>query len=130
MTRGNDATWQRKIPIKFLKAVIEQQPQPLCESSYTDYDSCENVVSSNNAKKYFKHFLIDKIPNSYNNRIFFLIFSRNNNDLYEYNSEESNIDKINGEFSNIEEKRGYSRAGCDCQLFVRLSCSVLIIFKI
>lgn len=54
MTRGNDATWQRKIPIKFLKAVIDQQP--LCESSYTDYDSCENFVTSNNAKKYFKTF--------------------------------------------------------------------------
>lgn len=54
MTRGNDATWQRKIPIKFLKAVIDQQP--LCESSYTDYDSCENFVTSNNAKKYFKAF--------------------------------------------------------------------------
>lgn len=72
-------------------------------------------------KSILKHFLIDKIQNSYNKRIFFSIFSRNNNELYEYNSEESNIDKINGEVSNIEEKRGYSRAGCDCQLSVRLS---------
>lgn len=40
------------------------------------------------------------------------------NDMYEYNSEEVNMEKIVGEIMPIEEKRSHSRAGCDCQLSV------------
>lgn len=38
--------------------------------------------------------------------------------MYEYNSEEINIEKIIGEIVPIEDKRSTSRAGCDCQLSV------------
>lgn len=49
LTKAKDDIWQRKIPIKFLKAVMEQPT--LCESGYADYDSCENAVSTNSAKR-------------------------------------------------------------------------------
>lgn len=47
----------------------------------------------------------------------FLFFSRPLLDVYEYNSEESNVDKVFREIV-TEEKRSHSRAGCDCQLSV------------
>lgn len=51
-------------------------------------------------------------------KLFFRNFSRAINDLYEYNSEEINVDKIVGDITPVEEKRSHSRAGCDCQLSV------------
>lgn len=38
--------------------------------------------------------------------------------MYEYNSDESNVDKVFREIVTTEEKRSHSRAGCDCQLSV------------
>ncbi|XP_055303634.1 uncharacterized protein LOC129569135 isoform X4 [Sitodiplosis mosellana] len=93
ITKAKDEIWQRKIPIKFLRAVMEQPN--LCESAYADYDSCENAVSTNSVK------------------------SRSTDDVYEFNSEEVNIEKIIGDFMPVEEKpekRSHLRAGCDCQL--------------
>lgn len=49
VTKAKNDIWQRKIPIKFLKAFMDQPS--LCESGYADYDSCENVVSTNSAKR-------------------------------------------------------------------------------
>lgn len=48
--KAEDEIWQQKIPIKFLRAVMEQST--LCESGYADYDSCENAVSSNSVKRF------------------------------------------------------------------------------
>lgn len=48
---------------------------------------------------------------------FALFFSRPQLDVYEYNSEETNVDKVFREIV-TEEKRSHSRAGCDCQLSV------------
>lgn len=45
--------------------------------------------------------------------------SRPSLDVYEYNSEETNVDKVFREIV-TEEKRSHSRAGCDCQLSVSL----------
>lgn len=46
--------------------------------------------------------------------------------MYEYNSEEVNIEKIIGDFAPqpIEVKRSHSRAGCDCQLSVSVRFSL------
>ncbi|XP_031629022.1 uncharacterized protein LOC116344549 [Contarinia nasturtii] len=90
LTKAKDDIWQGKIPIKFLKAVMEQPT--LCESGYSDYESCENAMMINSAK------------------------SRSANDAYEYNSDEVNIEKIIEDLAPSEEKRSNSRAGCDCQL--------------
>lgn len=48
-TRANEDEWQRKIPIKFLKAVMKQPT--LCESGHGDYESCENTMTTNSAKR-------------------------------------------------------------------------------
>lgn len=52
---------------------------------------------------------------------FFSVFiSRGLNDLYEYNTGESNVDKSVDDIIDVEEKRSH-RAGCECQLSVRSS---------
>lgn len=38
--------------------------------------------------------------------------------MYEYNSDEVNMEKNAGEMMPVEEKRSHSGAGCDCQLSV------------
>lgn len=52
LTKAKDDIWQRNIPLKFLKAVMDQPT--LCESGYVDYDSCENAVPTNSAKRCVK----------------------------------------------------------------------------
>lgn len=52
LTKAKDDTWQRTIPIKFLKAVMEQPT--LCETGYADYDSCENTVTTNSVKRLWR----------------------------------------------------------------------------
>lgn len=52
------------------------------------------------------------------NVVFISMRSHATNDLYEYNSEEVNIEKIVSDIMPTEEKRSRSRAGCDCQLSV------------
>lgn len=86
----------------------------LCESGYADYDSCENSVSTNSIKRFGLDF--HNLP-SESNAMF--RFSRSSNDVYEYNSEETNENKIVADVGLIEKKRSHSQAGCDCQLSVR-----------
>lgn len=46
--------------------------------------------------------------------------------MYEFNSEEVNLEKIVEDLVPVEEKpekRSHSRAGCDCQLSVSISIS-------
>lgn len=54
LTKAKDDIWQREIPLKFLKAVMDQPT--LCESGYADYNSCENaqIVPANSAKRCVK----------------------------------------------------------------------------
>lgn len=59
------------------------------------------------------------------NEFYFYFESRGSNDMYEFNSEEVNIEKIVGDIVPAEEKRSHSRAGCDCQLSVR---TILVFF--
>lgn len=121
---AKDDQWQQNVPIKFLKLLMEQQP--LCESG-SDYENCENYISSITGKRYLLFqwnkslitlVLIVGYIVIFNKKNIELYFSRIPNDVYEYNSEETNIEKLVNDLSIGEEKRDHSRAGCDCQLSV------------
>lgn len=49
IARANDEKWPRKFPFNFRNLVNKQE---LCESGYTDYESCDNYISNGLAKRY------------------------------------------------------------------------------
>lgn len=50
ITCDKEFTLQRKVPLKFLKAILDTSS--LCEAGYLDDENCENVIPWEERKRY------------------------------------------------------------------------------